>query len=546
MLGATGLFGSLLAKRLIRKDRFDVICAGRGVATLKEFCVQNGGRFIQLDRDDAAWVRSVLDETKPFAVVDCAGPFQYYGEDPYHFARLVIEAGAHYIDIADATGFVAGIGVLDAAAKAKNVAVISGASTTPATTAAAADFLTRDMAQVISIDTALVPGNRARRTYSVMKAVLGQVGQPYEIVRNGSPDMVSGWSESIVADLNVPGKPRVTNRLAAHVNTPDVHLFPERYGTQTATFRAGLEIKAFHRILGLGSLLVRSGIVKSLAPFVGFVRLVASWFENWGSDAGGMQVRVVGRMLNGNIDSKTWDLIADDGCGPEIPTLPVSILLEKLANKDVKAGARPVLGEVTLAEVECALAEIGAGTAIHTKRVKPVFEQVLGADFAKLPDAVQCLHSQIGYSVFAGAAHTKGSTGVLGRITAAIFGFPADGEAVPVKIMITADQEKEIWRREFDGKPFVSRLSQDNAGFLQEQFGPMVFRIGLHFKDGRLHYPVLRGRLFGWLPIPSVLLPESVAHEETDERGRFVFDVLLKFRFGGRVAHYRGWLEPLQ
>lgn len=24
--------------------------------------------------------------------------------------------------------------------------------------------------------------------------------------------------------------------------------------------------------------------------------------------------------------------------------------------------------------------------------------------------------------------------------------------------------------------------------------------------------------------------------------GRFVFDVLLKFRFGGRIAHYRGCL----
>ena len=164
-------------------------------------------------------------------------------------------------------------------------------------------------------------------------------------------------------------------------------------------------------------------------------------------------------MQDGSVESKTWDVIADDGSGPEIPTLPVSILLEKLANKEIRAGARPAPGEVTLEEVEIALAEIGAGTAIHTKPEKAVFEQVLGADFAKLPESVQHLHGQIGRNAFAGIAQTKGPTGIMGRITAAIFGFPSGGADIPVKITITADHKREAWCREFDGKPFVSTLS---------------------------------------------------------------------------------------
>jgi len=56
-----------------------------------------------------------LKALKPQAVVHTCGPFQ--GQD-YQVAMACIRARAHYIDLADGRDFVAGIGALDAQARA--------------------------------------------------------------------------------------------------------------------------------------------------------------------------------------------------------------------------------------------------------------------------------------------------------------------------------------------------------------------------------------------------------------------------------------------
>lgn len=543
LLGATGLFGGLLAKRIVREGRFELIAAGRGEATLRTLQADLGISYRVMDRDDARMVESTLKEVQPFAVVDCAGPFQYYGDDPYRFARQVIEAGAHYTDIADASTFVAGIGELDALAKEAGVSVISGASSTPAISAAVLDHLTADLTTVEAIETAIIPGNRARRTHSVMKAVLGQVGQAFLLRRHGKRETVYGWDETISIDLDTPDKPPVRGRLASFVDTPDVALFPERYKANTVLFRAGLEVKTFHRCLSLGRMLVKAGIVKSLAPFSGFARWLASWFEWVGSDEGGMQVKVLGTTKSGERLIRHWDLIADDGRGPEIPTIPISILLNRFADAAVDAGARASPGEVTLPEVEAYLETIEAKTAVHEQPFVPVFQSALGQDFDHLPAPIHALHNQIGQVVFEGEASTEKPTGFLGAFASAMVGFPKAESKIPVRVTLTVDENGETWLREFDGKPFHSRMSLDDQGFAQETFGPLSMRLGLKLEEGKLYYPVARGRVFGFIPVPKFLLPKSISHEAVDEEGRFTFDVRLETPFGGRIAHYKGWLE---
>ena len=51
-------------------------------------------------------------------VIDAAGPFHAYGDDPYRLPRAAIAAGLHYLDLADNAQFCAGIAALDAEAKA--------------------------------------------------------------------------------------------------------------------------------------------------------------------------------------------------------------------------------------------------------------------------------------------------------------------------------------------------------------------------------------------------------------------------------------------
>ena len=84
------------------------------------------------DQDLARGLRRLQVST----LVHTAGPFQ--GQD-YSVARAAIDAGCHYIDLADGRAFVAGIGILNAQASAAGVSVVSGASTVPALSSSVVD-----------------------------------------------------------------------------------------------------------------------------------------------------------------------------------------------------------------------------------------------------------------------------------------------------------------------------------------------------------------------------------------------------------------------
>ncbi len=340
ILGATGLFGGHLARQLITAARFDVVCAGRTEATLKAFTQTHGGRYIAFDRSTP---EAALREINPFAVVDTAGPFQSYGTA---FATACLEAGAHYLDIADAPDFVRNISCLDALAKAKNLTVISGASTTPALTSAVLTAF--NMPTIDTIETTILPGNQTPRGLSVMRAILGQVGQPMQLWEAGAWQPAHGWSRLTHTALQV-GDTRLMPRPASLVNIPDA-LLAAHFSAQTVLPRAGLELGLFHHALRFARFLPFP-----LGPLTKPAHMVAGWFQRFGSDMGGMRVRATGGG-----STKTWDLIAPDGHGPKIPVQPAAILLDHLADGLVPAGARPCIAEIPLAELETAMARFGA------------------------------------------------------------------------------------------------------------------------------------------------------------------------------------------
>ncbi len=537
------MFGELLVRRLANDQRYSLVGVARNESRLNALLDETDISIAIVDRDDKASVAAILKKLKPFAVVDCAGPFQYYGEDPYRFASQVLHAGSHYIDIADAPAFVSGIAELDMLARKRSLLAIAGASSAPAISAAAADQLVGSLLSVNSIETAIVPGNRTRRTLSVMKAIMGQVGQSFQIIRDGKPKTVYGWTEARVVNFELPAIAPVRGRLASLVNTPEVLLFPERYKARTVAVYAGLEIEAFHRLLQFGGKLVQLGFVKSLLPLVKTARFIANGFQKLGSDVGGMQVCVVGQDVQGKFVKRTWDLVACDGEGPNIPTLPVTVLLDKLRRGSFEAGAKPSCGEVSLDDLQPYFESIGAETTIYEEEIQPIFKSALGESFHVLPSSVQALHSTFGKSVYRGTAVSSGPTGLTGRLAAFMFGFPGASEGIPVEVTITADTTTEQWARNFNGSVFESQLSLSEDGQITERFGPLVVSLGLHVRDGCLHYPVTSAKLFGLIPLPAMLLPKSIAHESVDSQGRFTFDVHILTPFGARIAHYRGWLS---
>lgn len=332
-------------------------------------------------------------------------------------------------------------------------------------------------------------------------------------------------------------------RLASLVNTPEVALFPKHFHAATVTARAGLELGLFHRSLSIAGYVVCALNITALDRLSKPLLKLSNLFLRFGSDAGGMRVRVLGRM-GGTQQERIWDMIIPDGHGPKTPVQPAVILLDKLIAGRVTPGARPALAAFTRAEAEAQLTTIHAEFERRDCDLTPIFAQALGGDFNTLPGPVQSLHSPAHVARFTGWAEVATATTLLGKIAATVGRFPLKEGQVPAKVEIVADGQSETWTRSMGGKLFQSVLRYDPLHGMTEQFGPLVFSLDLAVKDGALHFPVTTGRAFGLIPIPRILMPVSETSETVDAQGRFQFDVRLSLPLGGLIVHYKGYLEP--
>ena len=129
LVGAAGVFGRRLAERLTVEPDITVILAGRTRRRLDALRRKLGvtAEIRLLDRESIS--AADLRDTGAAIVIDAAGPFQDSGS---RLVEAAIDAGLHYIDLADGRAFVSNIRCYGAAAQRAGVAVIAGASSTPA------------------------------------------------------------------------------------------------------------------------------------------------------------------------------------------------------------------------------------------------------------------------------------------------------------------------------------------------------------------------------------------------------------------------------
>lgn len=73
-------------------------------------------------------------------------------------------------------------------------------------------------------------------------------------------------------------------------------------------------------------------------------------FDPWGSALGGMVVRVSGLDAQGQAIDRAWHVTADNGHGPEIPTMPALLLARQMAHqhKHLPPGAHTAAGLLPL------------------------------------------------------------------------------------------------------------------------------------------------------------------------------------------------------
>ncbi|MEO0568924.1 MAG: saccharopine dehydrogenase NADP-binding domain-containing protein [Pseudomonadota bacterium] len=333
IIGATGVFGRRLAAHLAQFEGVSLILTSRDETKAQALAasLSPNAKGIALER--SAKLAEQLAKHRPWAVIDCSGPFQ---TADYSVPLATLKAGAHYVDLADASGFLSGA-LLETAELARNAGVVAafGASTTPGLSSAVVAELARNMQRVESIDIAVTPGGQGEVGDAVIKAVLSYAGRPVPVWRDGKLQHAVGWSGG--ASLNIEG---LGKRRVALVETYDAELLGPRYEVRDyVRFRAGLEARIEQRGLETFSWIRRHGFNFNTEQLVRPLSFIRQIMRRLTSDKGAMVVEVKGKDATGLSMSKRWTLLARKGDGPNVPIMAAAAVIKRLLQENTEPGA---------------------------------------------------------------------------------------------------------------------------------------------------------------------------------------------------------------
>ena len=348
IVGGYGAFGWRAARLLSSDPSLGLVLAGRDPARAT-------GAAVELQQTARSTVESAAFDASaatahdvaalaPNVVINASGPFQ---RGTYALAQACIGAGCHYIDLADARGFVAGIPALDTLARNADVLVVSGASSVPGLSSAVVNRYAPEFSSLMSLDIGISPGNSFDPGVGTVESVLGGVGAPLAMKLGGGWRRVHGWQGLRLQNFGEAGR-----RFVGYVDVPDLDLFAHHYpDLETIRFQAGLEVSLFHLGLWGGSWLVRGGLLQEPERFASRLLAAKKWLSFLGSNKGGMYVVMEGLDSAQQPKRLTWRLTARSGDGPYVPALASVALARRLASgTETRRGAMACFGLVTLDE----------------------------------------------------------------------------------------------------------------------------------------------------------------------------------------------------
>lgn len=344
IIGGYGNFGSYIAHSLAGDDAIRLLIGGRSALKAKAFAdaldPSNAAEIHAIDIDGE--LGDALARIAPDIVIHTTGPFQ---SQDHRVARACIAQGCHYLDLADARTFVATIDQLDADAKAKDVLVVSGASSVPCLTAAVIDAYLPAFARLEAVDYGISAAQHTNRGLATTSAVLSYVGKPMTMLREGAMTTVYGWEDT--HSVHYPG---LGHRLFGNCDIPDLTLFPRRYPTlKSMRFAAGHELKLLHAGTRMLGLLVRLGIIGSLSDHAEKLLKLAFVFDRFGSGRSGFHMFLDGIGHDGNPLKRRFRIVARSGHGPYIPCMPAILLAQRLARGSItQRGATPCVDLIDL------------------------------------------------------------------------------------------------------------------------------------------------------------------------------------------------------
>ncbi len=353
ILGASGQFGSRLCRRLVQLDELHLFLGGRDRQKLE--ATQGQLRAVKPDAkiDILAWaisgssLQDLLYSRRLNLVVHLAGPFQ--GQD-YMVANACLRAGVPYVDIADGREFVTKFSSLDAAALAKGIPLITGASTVPGLSSAIIDAMLENFSRLEAIDYGICGGVKTGLGLATLKAVLSYCGKPYRILKDGRPITVYGLGRPRNHDFPEP----VNRRYVVDCDIPDHELFPACYpGLKQMDFGSCIDVPGLPRMLSLMSGCVRRGWIEDWNFLASIIQPCLKAVKFLGSSHSGFFMRLEGQDQRRKPKKMLFEILARDGSGLEIPVTPVILLVKKMLRGEAPpAGAYPRMGLFSLAEFQ--------------------------------------------------------------------------------------------------------------------------------------------------------------------------------------------------
>jgi hypothetical protein len=407
------------------------------------------------------------------------------------------------------------------------------------------------LARLDSVTGGIAPSPYAGVGLNVIRAIASYAGRPVRLVRDGRAAVGRGLIETKRFTIAPPGCLPLRPTLFSLVDVPDLQALPALWPELRSVWMgAGPVPEILHRVLNALARLVPLKILRSLVPLAPLMH-VATNVLRWGEHRGGMFVAVEGADADGRPVPRSWHMIAEGDDGPLIPSMAAeAIIRRRLEGKRPEAGARAAARDLELADYEALFArrKIFCGVRATPAGGTPLYRRLLGDAYAHLPARIQELHELHDPTdplVAEGAATIDRGEGFFARAIAAVVGFPQAGRDVPVKVLFTLRDGREVWRRTFADRSFSSTQEEGRGRLdrlLCERFGPFAFGLALVCEADRMRLVVRGWSVFG-IPLPRALAPFGDAYESAED-DRFHFHVEIRLPLIGLIVGYRGWLIP--
>jgi hypothetical protein len=132
--------------------------------------------------------------------------------------------------------------------------------------------------------------------------------------------------------------------------------------------------------------------------------------------------------------------------------------------------------------------------------------------------------------------------GLIGQRIGDLIGLPAAGDAVPIRVQVSVEGDKERWVRWFGDKE-TTTMRWQNDGLLVEEVSGMRFHFELSTDGASLQFRQRHVTLFPFVLLPAFAAPRTTATMTALDDG-WDIEVSVHVPVLGRVLQYQGFVRP--